>query len=74
MDKEASPMEEYLWIEQREALLLEIIQEVRPLSLTNSSTQIQAIVEEELRLRVGDFGIWSRLDDEVNYDNHLVIC
>ena len=34
---------------------------------------MQAIVEEELRLRAGEFGIWSRLDDEVNDDNHLVI-
>ena len=29
--------------------------------------------EEDLRLRDGEFGIWSRLDDEVNDDNHLVI-
>ena len=34
---------------------------------------MQAFVEEDLRLRVGEFGIWSRLDDEVNDDNHLVI-
>ena len=34
---------------------------------------MQAIVEEDLRLRAGEFGIWSRLDDEVNDDNHLVI-
>ena len=66
-------MEEYLWIEQREALQLEIPQEVRPLSPMNLSTQIQAIVEEDLRLRAGEFGIWSQLDDKVNDDNHLVI-
>ena len=34
---------------------------------------MQVIVEEDLRLRAGEFGIWSRLDDEVNDDNHLVI-
>ena len=34
---------------------------------------MQAIVEEDLRLRAGEFGIWGRLDDEVNDDNHLVI-
>ena len=74
MDEQASPMEEDLWIEQREALQIEVPQEIRPLSPTNPSTRIQAIVEENLRLRVGEFGIWSRLDDEVNDDNHLVIC
>ena len=35
---------------------------------------MQAIVEEEHTLRVGEFGIWSQLDDEVNDENHLVIC
>ena len=74
VDEEASPMEEYLWIEQREALQLEISQEARPLSLTNLSTQIQVIVEEDQRLRLGEFSIWSQLNDEVNEDNHLVIC
>ena len=39
----------------------------------NPSTRIQVIVEEDLRLIAGEFGIWSRLDDEVNDDNHLVI-
>ena len=39
----------------------------------NPSTRIQAIVEEDLRLRDGDFGIWSQLDDEKNDDNHLLI-
>ena len=66
-------MEEDLWIEQREALQIEVPQEVRPLSPTNPSTRMQAIVEEYLRLRAGEFSIWSRLDDEVNDDNHLVI-
>ena len=74
VDEEASPMEEDSWIEQREALKLEIHQEIRPLSLTNPSTQIQAIVEEDLRLRASEFGTWSQLDDEVNNYNHLVIC
>ena len=43
------------------------------MSPTNMSTRIQAIVEEDLKLRAGEFGIWSRLDDEINDDNHLVI-
>ena len=73
VDEEASPMEEDLWIEQCEALQIEVPQEIRPLSPTNLSTRIQAIVEEDLRLRAGEFGIWSRLDDEVNDDNNLVI-
>ena len=73
LEEEVSPMEEYLWIEKREALQLEVPQEVRPLSPTNPSTRIQAIVEEDLRLRAGEFGIWSRLDDEINNDNHLLI-
>ena len=73
VDEEASPMEEYLWIEQRESLQIEIPQEIRPLSQMNLSTRIQAIVKEDLRLRAGEFGIWSQLDDEVNDDNHLVI-
>ena len=66
-------MEEYLWIEQREALQIDVPHEVRPLSPMNLSTRIQSIIEEDLRLRAGEFGIWSQLDDEVNDDNHLVI-
>ena len=73
VDEEASPMEEDLWIEQQEAVQIEFPQEIRLLSPMNLSTRIQAIVEEDLRLRAGEFGIWSRLDDEVNDDNHLVI-
>ena len=73
MDEEASPMEEDLWIEQREALQIEVPQEIRLLSPMNLSTRIQSIVEEDLRLRADEFGIWSRLDNEVNDDNHLVI-
>ena len=73
VDEEASPMEEDLWIEQWESLQIEFYQEVRPLSPTNLSTRMQAIVEEDLRLRASEFGIWSWLDDEVNDDNHLVI-
>ena len=73
MDEEASPMEEDLWIEQRKSLQIEVPHEIRPLYPMNLSTRIQAIVEEDLRLRAGEFGIWSRLDNEVNDDNHLVI-
>ena len=74
MDEEASPMEEDLWIEQRESLQIEVPQEIRPLSPTNPGTRIQAIVEEDLRLRASEFGIWSQLDDEVNNDSNLLIC
>ena len=47
IEEEVSTMEEYLWIEKREALQLEIPQDVRPLSLINSnlSARVQAIVE-----------------------------
>ena len=55
MEEEASCMGEELWIEQREALQLEVPQEVKP--LTDPCTPIQAIVEEDLRLGAGDFGI-----------------
>ena len=48
MEKEASPTEEELWIEQQEALQLEAPQEGTTLSLFNPCTQIQAIVEEDL--------------------------
>ena len=71
MEEEASPMEEELWIEQREALQLEVPQEVKP--PTDPHTRIQAIVEEDLRLGAGDFGIWSRLDDETYTGRHLII-
>ena len=59
VDEEESPMEEDLWIEQRETLQLEVPQDIRPLSPMNPSTRMQAIVEEDLRLRAGEFGIWS---------------
>ena len=73
VEEEASPMEEDLWIELWESLQLEVPQEVRPLSPTNPSTSIQTIVEEDLKLGAGDFGIWSLLDDERNDDNNLLI-
>ena len=59
MNEEASPIEEDLWIEQRESLQIEVPQEIRPLSPMNPSTRIQAIVKEDLRLRAGEFGLWS---------------
>ena len=69
-------MEEDMWIEQRETLHIKIPQEVRPLSLVNLklSAQVQTIVEEDLRRRASEFNIWSRLDDEGNDVDHLVIC
>ena len=56
MEEDVSPMEEELWIEQRESLQLEVPQEVK--TLTDLHTQIQAIVEEDLKLGASDFGIW----------------
>ena len=57
-------MEEELWIEQPEALQLREPNEGTTLSPLNLCTQIQTIVEEDLQLQAGDFGIWIRLDDE----------
>ena len=64
MDEESSPMEEDLWIEQQEALQIEVPQEIIHLSPMNLSTRVQAIVEEDLILRAGEFCIWIRLDDK----------
>ena len=74
-EEEVSPMEEYLWIEQREALHIEIPQEVRPPSPVNSnlSSQVQTILKEDLRLWAGEFDVWIRLDNEGNNVDHLVI-
>ena len=41
LEEEVSSMEEDLWIEQQEALQLEVPQEVRPLYPTDLSTRIQ---------------------------------
>ena len=59
--EEVSPMEEDLWIEQCEALQIELPQDIRPLSPINSnvSARVQFIVEEDLTLGVGDFCVWS---------------
>ena len=57
VEEEVSHMEEELWIEQQESLQLKVPQEVKP--PTDPRTRIQAIVEEDLRLGAGDFGIWS---------------
>ena len=71
VEGEASPMEEDLWIEQREALQLEFPQEVK--AMTDPCTRIQTIIEEDLKIGAGDFGIWSRLDDETYIGRHLII-
>ena len=41
--------------------------------MTDPHTRIQAIVEEDLRLGAGDFGIWSRIEDETHTGRHLII-
>ena len=68
-------MQEYLWIEQCEALHIEIPQEVRPLSPVNLNLRahVQTNVEEKLRLRAGEFDLWIQLDGEGNEVDHLVI-
>ena len=60
-DEEVSPMEEYLWIEQREALQVQISEDVRPLSPKNInlSARVQGIVREDLILRGGEYDIQS---------------
>ena len=73
VEKEASPTKEELWIEQQEALQLEAPQERTTLSPLNLRTRIQAIIEEDLQLGAGDFGIWSRLDDETYTSRHIII-
>ena len=34
---------------------------------------MQTIVEEDLRLRVGEFDVWIRLDSEGNDVDHIII-
>ena len=64
VEKEASPKEEELWIEKPEALQLRAPHEGTTLSPLNPCTWIQTIVEEDLLLGAGEFGIWSQLDNE----------
>ena len=52
-------MEEELWIEQPEALQLIAHHEGTTFSPLNLHTRIQTIVEEDLQLQAGEFGIWS---------------
>ena len=73
MQEEVSPTEEELWIDQSEALQFKAPHEGTTLSPLNPHTQIQTIVEEDIRLGDGDFGIWSRLDDETYTGRHLII-
>ena len=73
VEEEASPMEEELSIGQPEALQLRAPHEGTTLSPLNLCTRIQTIVEEDLRIGAGDFGIWSRLDDETYTGRHLII-
>ena len=73
VEEEASPTKEELWIEQPKALQLRAPNEGTTLSPLNLRTRIQTIVEEDLQLWVGDFGISSRLDDETYTGWHLII-
>ena len=73
VEQEVSPTEEEVWIEQPEALQLIASGEGTNLSPLNPHTRIQTIVEDDLRLRDGDYSIWSRLGDDTYTGRHLVI-
>ena len=73
VEQEVSPTEEEVWIEQPEALQLTAPGEGMTLSPLNPHTRIHTIVEDDLRLRVGDYSIWSRLGDDTYTRRHLVI-
>ena len=73
IEQEVSPMEEEVWIEQPEALQLTAPGEGTTLSPLNPHTRIQTIVEDDLRLRAGDYSIWSRLGDDTSTIRHIVI-
>ena len=72
VEQEVSPTEEEVWIEQPEALQITAPDEGITLSPINPCTRIQTIVEDDLRLRAGDFSIWSRLGDETYTSRHLI--
>ena len=74
VEQKVSPTEEEVWIEQPEALQLRAPKDGITLSPTNPYTRIENIVEEDLRLRVGDFSIWSRLGDDMYTGRQLIIC
>ena len=56
--------EEEVWIEHPEALQLIASDEGTALFPLNPRTRIQTIIEEDLRLRAGDYSIWIRLGDD----------
>ena len=62
-----------MWIEQPEALQIRAPDDGITLSPTNPHTRIQTISEDDLRLRAGDYSIWSRLGDETYMGRHLII-
>ena len=64
VEQEVSPTEEEVWIEQPEALQLTTPDEGTTLSPLNSHTRIQTIVEDNLRIKAGDYSIWIRLGDD----------
>ena len=74
-EEEVSPMEEDLWIEKCESIHIEVPHKVISLSLINSNLIycVQTIFEEYLRLWAGEFDVWSRLEDEGNDVDHMVI-
>ena len=73
VEQEVSYMEEEVWIEQPEALQTRAPDDRITLSPTNPHTRIQTIIEDDLRLRAGDYSIWSRLGKETYMRRHLII-
>ena len=73
VEQEVSPTKEEVWIEQPEALQIRAPDDRITLSPTNPHTRIQTIIEDDLRLRAGDYSIWSRLGDETYTSRHLII-
>ena len=74
VEQEVSLREEEVWIEQPEALQLTAPSEGTTLLPLNPHTRIQTIVEDDLRIRAGDYSIWSQLGDDTYTGRHIVIC
>ena len=64
VEQEVSPTEEEVWIEHPKSLQLTAPGEGTTLSPLNPHTRIQTIVEEDVRLRAGDYSILSRLGND----------
>ena len=72
IDEEVSSMEEYLQIENGESLQVDIPQNITPDSQLNSNPSARHF-QEYLGLQADNLGVWSRLDEEGNDVDHMVI-